>query len=167
LQVLPEVIFVAFGQELVVGFTPNPLPFGIVFGGTGHGGSPSPSRVLIRLRPPFRRSLPRDLFPTGRCESGGTGFAADLPAFAPDRDDSPGLSAEHGRVLRPFAVLPPQYTDPLQTLAQMGQLRTRALQQHEAGLGLQQKSMEIQSEQGFMRACIESQRECGRGDQVL
>jgi hypothetical protein len=25
----------AFGQELVVGFTPNPLPFGIVFGGTG------------------------------------------------------------------------------------------------------------------------------------
>jgi hypothetical protein len=35
LQVLPEVIFGAFGQELVVRFTPNPLPFGIVFGGTG------------------------------------------------------------------------------------------------------------------------------------
>jgi hypothetical protein len=35
LQVLPQMVLGAFGQELVVGFTPNPLLFGIVFGGTG------------------------------------------------------------------------------------------------------------------------------------
>jgi hypothetical protein len=85
-----------------------------------------------------------------------------FPSLRPIADDSPGASA--AARLRPFAVRPPQYTDPLQTLAQMGQLRTQALQQHEAGLGLQQKSMEIQSEQVFMRACLEAN---GNVDQAI
>jgi hypothetical protein len=55
-----------------------------------------------------------------------------------------------------YQIPPPQSTDPLQTLAQMGQLRTQGLQQQEAQLGLQQKQLEMQSTQGLMKAYQES-----------
>src|SRR5215471_13505604 len=54
--------------------------------------------------------------------------------------------------LRPFAVPPPQYADPLETLSRMGQLKTQALTQQEVQLGIQQKQLELQSSQGLMRA---------------
>jgi hypothetical protein len=58
--------------------------------------------------------------------------------------------------LQGFQITPAQYTDPLETLSKMGQIKTQNLQQQEAQLGIQQKQMDVQSEQGFMKAYLQS-----------
>ena len=58
--------------------------------------------------------------------------------------------------LQGFQIPGPQYSDPLQTLAQMQQMKTQRLQQQQAGLQLQQEQMNMQSQQGMMRAYQEA-----------
>ena len=58
--------------------------------------------------------------------------------------------------VQPFNVTPPQYTDPLQTLAQMGQLRTQGLQQQTAQLGLENERMKLDSNKGLMKAMVDA-----------
>jgi hypothetical protein len=58
--------------------------------------------------------------------------------------------------LQGFNVQPVPYTDPLQTLAQMRQLRTQGLQQQTASLQLQQEQMAVKSTQGLMKAYQEA-----------
>ncbi len=53
-----------------------------------------------------------------------------------------------------YQITPPQSTDPLQTLAQMGQLRTQGLQQQSADLDLQQKRMQLDSSKSLMDAMV-------------
>jgi hypothetical protein len=56
-----------------------------------------------------------------------------------------------GGNVQPYQITPPQYTDPLQTLAQMQQLRTGGLQQQTAQLGLEQARMAMNSKMGLIR----------------
>jgi hypothetical protein len=56
--------------------------------------------------------------------------------------------------LQGFQITPPQVTDPLQTLAQMGQLRTQNLQQQSAALGLEQERMKLDSSKALMDAMV-------------
>lgn len=51
--------------------------------------------------------------------------------------------------IQPFNVPAPQYSDPLQTLAEMGQMKQQAIQ-------TQQAQMDLQSQQGFMRAYLDA-----------
>lgn len=60
---------------------------------------------------------------------------------------------------QPFNIAPVQYTDPLQTLAQMGQLRTQAIQQQSAQMQLQQAQLAYNSNQAMMQAFAQ-----GNGD---
>lgn len=55
-----------------------------------------------------------------------------------------------------FQIPAPQYTDPLQTLAQMGQLRTQGLQQQTAQMGLDKARMELNSQKAMMDAMVQS-----------
>lgn len=54
--------------------------------------------------------------------------------------------------LQGFQIPAPQSPNPLQTLAQMGQLRNQNLQQQSAQMQLQQQQLALQSQQGLMRA---------------
>lgn len=58
--------------------------------------------------------------------------------------------------LQGFNITPPQYTDPLQTLAQFGQLRTQNLQRQNADLEIQQKQQQIESNKALISALAES-----------
>ena len=53
---------------------------------------------------------------------------------------------------QPFQVAPVQNTDPLQTLAEMGQLRNQAMQQQQGQMQLQQQRMQLRSNQAMMQA---------------
>lgn len=55
-----------------------------------------------------------------------------------------------------YQIPPPQSTDPLQTLAQMGQLRTQGLQQQTAQLGLENERMKLDSAKAMMGAMVEA-----------
>lgn len=57
-------------------------------------------------------------------------------------------------VTQGYQITPPQYTDPLQTLAQMGQLRTQGLQQQSAQMGLEQERMKLDSSKALMDAMV-------------
>jgi hypothetical protein len=61
-----------------------------------------------------------------------------------------------------YQITPPQSTDPLQTLAQMGQLRTQGLQQQSAQLGLQQQQLKMQSQKAMVNAFAQG----GTPDQI-
>ena len=63
-------------------------------------------------------------------------------------DVSPPMSGN----LQGFQIAQPQSTDPLQTLAQMGQLRTQGLQQQRANLQLKQQQMQMDSQKALMQA---------------
>jgi hypothetical protein len=54
--------------------------------------------------------------------------------------------------LQPFATQGPAYSDPLQTLAQMQEMRTRGLQQQSAGLTLQQQQLKLASQKAMVQA---------------
>jgi hypothetical protein len=56
--------------------------------------------------------------------------------------------------LQGFNVQPPAYTDPLQTLAQMGQLRTQGLQQQSAGMQLEQERQKLDSSKALLDAMV-------------
>src|SRR5215472_2039494 len=57
--------------------------------------------------------------------------------------------------LQGFNIPAPQTPDPLQTLAQMGQLRTQQLQQQQAGLQVQQQRLQLASNKAIMQAMAE------------
>jgi hypothetical protein len=57
--------------------------------------------------------------------------------------------------LQGFQIAPPQSTDPLQTLAQMSQLRTQGLQQQQAQLGLTQAQMQMASQKALMQSFVD------------
>ncbi len=57
--------------------------------------------------------------------------------------------------LQGFQIAPVQSTDPLQTLAQMSQLRTQGLQQQEANLQLKQQQMQMDSNKAMMQAFVD------------
>jgi hypothetical protein len=59
--------------------------------------------------------------------------------------------------LQGYQITPPQSTDPLQTLAQMGQLRTQGLQQQSAQLQLEQERQKLDSSKGLMDAMLNGQ----------
>lgn len=61
--------------------------------------------------------------------------------------------------LQGFNIPGPQTPDPLQTLAQMQEMRTRNLQQQQAQMGLQEHAMQLRSNQAMMRAFAQ-----GNGD---
>src|SRR5215472_8105143 len=61
--------------------------------------------------------------------------------FAPPQVDSGTLN-----------IAPVQYTDPLQTLAQMSQLRTQGLQQQTAQIGLQEAQIKMDSHRAMLNA---------------
>lgn len=63
-------------------------------------------------------------------------------------DVSPPMSGN----LQGFQIAQPQSTDPLQTLAQMGQLRTQGLQQQQAQLGITQAQQQLASQKAMMQA---------------
>jgi hypothetical protein len=63
-------------------------------------------------------------------------------------DVSPPMSGN----LQGFQIAPVQSTDPLQTLAQMGQLRTQGLQQQQAQLGITQAQQQLASQKAMMQA---------------
>jgi len=65
--------------------------------------------------------------------------------FAPPQANLQGLN-----------IQPPQYSDPLQTLAEMGQLRSQAIQRQGAEMALQQNQRKMQSQEGLMKAWQES-----------
>lgn len=56
--------------------------------------------------------------------------------------------------LQGFNVPPPQSTDPLQTLAQMGQLRTQGLQQQTAGMQLDIERQKLDSNKALLDAMV-------------
>ena len=66
-------------------------------------------------------------------------------------DVSPPMSGN----LQGFQIAQPQSTDPLQTLAQMSQLRTQGLQQQEANLQLKQQQMQMDSNKAMMQAFVD------------
>ena len=66
-------------------------------------------------------------------------------------DVSPPMSGN----LQGFQIAPVQSTDPLQTLAQMSQLRTQGLQQQEANLQLKQQQMQMDSNKAMMQAFVD------------
>jgi hypothetical protein len=55
-----------------------------------------------------------------------------------------------------YQIPPPQSTDPLQTLAQMGQLRTQGLQQQTAGMQLEQQRMQLDSNKAMLKAMVDA-----------
>jgi hypothetical protein len=61
--------------------------------------------------------------------------------------------------LQPFTTQGPAYSDPLQTLAQMQEMRTRGMQQQVAGLGLQQARLKMNSQKALLDAFVK-----GKGD---
>ena len=66
-------------------------------------------------------------------------------------DVSPPMSGN----LQGFQITQPQSTDPLQTLAQMGQLRTQGLQQQQAQLGITQAQLQMKSQQAMLQAFVD------------
>lgn len=64
--------------------------------------------------------------------------------------------------LQGFQIPGPQQADPLQTLAQMQQLKTQRLQQQSAGLGLQQAQLKMASQQALIKAFVDAGKEDGQ-----
>lgn len=58
--------------------------------------------------------------------------------------------------VQPFQIPAAQYTDPLETLARMGQLRTQNLQQQNTQLQLQQSQMQLASQRGMLAAFVQA-----------
>ena len=57
--------------------------------------------------------------------------------------------------LQGYNIPAPQYTDPLETIARMQQMKTQALQQQQAQLGLQQAQLKLGSNQAMMKAFVQ------------
>jgi hypothetical protein len=55
-----------------------------------------------------------------------------------------------------YQITPPQSTDPLQTLAQMGQLRTQGLQQQTAQMENEQRRMQLDSQKDILAGMVNS-----------
>ena len=58
--------------------------------------------------------------------------------------------------LQGFQITPPQSTDPLQTLAQIGQLRTQGLQQQAAQQQNEQGRMQLDSNKALLKAMVDA-----------
>jgi hypothetical protein len=56
--------------------------------------------------------------------------------------------------LQGYNIPAPQYTDPLETLARMQQMKTQAIQQQQANLGLQQAQLKLDSNKAMMDAFV-------------
>ena len=61
--------------------------------------------------------------------------------------------------LQGFQIPAAQYTDPLQTLAQMQQMRTQNIQQQSAQLGLQMAQMKMKSQKALLQAFADAGKE--------
>lgn len=78
-------------------------------------------------------------------------------------DVSPPMSGN----LQGFQVAPVQSTDPLQTLAQMSQLRTQGLQQQQAQLAITQQQLALRSNQAMMRAFAQGNGDWDKTSQLM
>jgi hypothetical protein len=78
-------------------------------------------------------------------------------------DVSPPMSGN----LQGFQIAPVQSTDPLQTLAQMSQLRTQGLQQQQAQLGITQAQQKMDSNRAIMQSLIDGDGNWDKTDAAM
>jgi hypothetical protein len=69
--------------------------------------------------------------------------------------------------LQGFQIAPVQSTDPLQTLAQMSQLRTQGLQQQQAQLGITQAQQKMDSNRAIMQSLIDGGGDWDKTDAAM
>src|SRR5215471_2609146 len=69
--------------------------------------------------------------------------------------------------VQPFNITPVQYSDPLETLSRMQQMRTQGLQQQQAQLGLQQAQMQMASNKAMLDAFVKGGGDMDKTEQLM
>src|SRR5215471_19268947 len=69
--------------------------------------------------------------------------------------------------VQPFNITPVQYSDPLETLARMQQMRTQGIQQQTAQLGLQQAQMQMASNKAMLDAFVKGGGDPAKTEELM